>query len=47
VGTESPAAREIADRVGRQLRGGPAAEPAAASGDEEEDYDTHSQLGRG
>jgi DNA-binding protein YbaB len=44
VGTESPAGREIADRVGRQLRGERAPERAAASGDEEEDYDTRSHL---
>ncbi|HEV2782708.1 MAG TPA: YbaB/EbfC family nucleoid-associated protein [Actinophytocola sp.] len=46
VGTESPAAREIAERVGRQLRGGPAPQRATGPGDEEEDFDTRSHLGR-
>lgn len=50
VGTESPAARAIADSVERQLRGGPA-EPAGrapAPGDDEDDeYDVSSDLGRG
>jgi hypothetical protein len=47
VGTDSPAAQAIADRVGRQLRTEPApARAAAVPGDEEEDYDTRSHLGR-
>lgn len=46
VGTESPAARAIADRVGRQLRGSPAPERAAAANDDDEGYDTRSYLGR-
>jgi hypothetical protein len=46
VGTESPAARAIADSVGRQLRGGPAPEPAAGPADDDGDYDTRSHLGR-
>jgi DNA-binding protein YbaB len=46
VGTESPAARAIADSVGRQLRGGPAPERAAAPNDDDEGYDTRSYLGR-
>lgn len=47
VGTESPAARAIADSVG-QLRGGAAPEPVAAAPDEdEEDFDSRSQLGPG
>lgn len=44
---DSPAGRAIADRVGDQLRTGPAPEHAAAPRDEEEDYDTRSHLGRG
>ncbi|MDQ4039238.1 MAG: YbaB/EbfC family nucleoid-associated protein [Actinomycetota bacterium] len=46
VGTQSPAARAIADSVGRQLRGGPAPEPTAAPDDDDEGYDTRSYLGR-
>jgi len=47
VGTDSPAAQAIADRVGRQLRTEPApARAAEVPGDEEEDYDTRSHLGR-
>jgi len=43
VGTESPAARAIADSVER-LRSGPAPERAAAR-DDDEGYDTRSYLG--
>lgn len=46
VGTESPAARAIADSVGRQLRGGPAPEGAASPDEDDEDYDIRSNLGR-
>jgi YbaB/EbfC DNA-binding family len=46
VGTESPAARAIADRVGRQLRGGPVLDRAAAPDDDDGDYDIRSNLGR-
>lgn len=46
VGTESPAARAIADRVGRQLRGGPAPERTAACDEDDEGYDIRSYLGR-
>jgi DNA-binding protein YbaB len=48
VGTESAAARAIADSVGRHLRGGPAAEGAAPDDDDDDDegFDTHSYLGR-
>jgi YbaB/EbfC DNA-binding family len=44
VGTESPAARAIADSVGRQLRGGPAPERTAAP-DGDEEYGSRSYLG--
>ncbi|WP_187764774.1 YbaB/EbfC family nucleoid-associated protein [Saccharopolyspora spinosa] len=44
VGTESPAARAIADSVGQHLRSGPAPESAAAPGDDDQDYETHSYL---
>jgi DNA-binding protein YbaB len=43
VGTESPAARAIADSVGRHLRGDPARESAAAPNDDE-GYDARSYL---
>jgi len=46
VGTASPAARAIADSVGRQLRSGPAPEHAAAPDDDDEGYDLRSYLGR-
>jgi DNA-binding protein YbaB len=46
VGTESPAARAIADSVGQHLRGGPAPEAAATSDDDDEGYDIRSNLGR-
>jgi DNA-binding protein YbaB len=46
VGTESPAARAIADSVGQHLRGGPAPEAAAPSDDDDEGYDIRSNLGR-
>lgn len=44
VGTESPAARAIADSVGQHLRSGPAPESAAAPGDDDQDYETHTYL---
>ena len=48
IGTESPAARAIADSVERQLRGGSAEPAARAPGDDEdEEYDVSSDLGRG
>ena len=43
VGTDSPAARAIADSVGRQLRGGPSPAPGP---DDDEGYDSRSYLGR-
>lgn len=48
VGTESPAARAIADSVERQLRAGPAPGDAApdAPDEDDEDYDISSNLGR-
>ena len=47
VGTDSPAGRAIAERVGRQLRGGTAAEHRPANpDDEDEGFDTRSYLGR-
>ncbi|QIZ35899.1 YbaB/EbfC family nucleoid-associated protein [Saccharopolyspora sp. ASAGF58] len=44
VGTQSPAARAIADSVGQHLRSGPAPESAAAPGVDDQDYETHSYL---
>ncbi|MGW3467423.1 YbaB/EbfC family nucleoid-associated protein [Saccharopolyspora sp. NPDC000995] len=44
VGTESPAARAIADSVGQHLRSDPVPESAAAPGDDDQDYETHSYL---
>jgi DNA-binding protein YbaB len=44
VGTESPAARAIADSVGQHLRSGPSPESAAAPGDDDQDYETNSYL---
>ncbi|TDD54766.1 YbaB/EbfC family nucleoid-associated protein [Saccharopolyspora elongata] len=40
VGTESPAARAIADSVERHLRTGPAPEPAAPDSDSDSDSDS-------
>jgi DNA-binding protein YbaB len=55
VGTESPAARAIADSVDRQLRGAPEPEHAPDGGaglddgadEDDEDYGDRSQLGQG
>lgn len=44
VGTESPAARAIADSVGRHLRGDPAPEPVAVPEDDE-DFANRSYFG--
>jgi DNA-binding protein YbaB len=44
VGTESPAARAIADSVGRHLRSGPAPERAASRDDDDEGYESRSYL---
>jgi DNA-binding protein YbaB len=46
VGTNSAAARAIADSVERRLRGGAAAERAAGSGGQDDDYEARSYLGR-
>jgi DNA-binding protein YbaB len=47
VGTESPAARAIAESVGRQLRGTPSPEPVAApDDDDDEGYDIRSKFRR-
>ena len=46
VGADSPAAQAIAERVGRQLRTGPAPGRTAVHSDEEDDYDTRSHLRR-
>ncbi len=48
VGTESAAARAIAENVGRHLRGGPAPERPAARPrpDDDEGYDSRSYLDR-
>jgi DNA-binding protein YbaB len=46
VGTESAAARAIADSVGRQLRTGPAPEPAKAPVDDDEGFDARSYIER-
>jgi DNA-binding protein YbaB len=43
VGTESPAARAIADSVGRQLRSDPV--PERVADEDDEDYDSRSYLG--
>lgn len=46
VGADSPAGRAIAERVGQQLRGGPAPRRGATAGDDDEGFDSHSYLDR-
>lgn len=44
VGANSPAGRAIAERVGQQLRGGPAPERPAPAVDDDEGFDNRSYL---